>query len=198
MGIWRLKVQDDRSRESLDSRHKVMAGYENQEIADLGIRVKELRKRYLHPIKGYGNIIRRTDKKEFDAEVERLKKTLDELNQDLLQTDPEMLISIDNFVETLGPLVRQAPPRELGHEPTDKQIENWIEYECRRQLRRKRSTLEITCIFKDVTYESLKSKEFRNQARRAFPDLKAIFDEFDAVRATEDPVLGELAESKHS
>jgi hypothetical protein len=43
--------------------------------------------------------------------------------------------------------------------------------------------MEIRVVFKGVTYESLTNQEFIDAAREALPDLKKLYDEFDAAKA---------------
>jgi hypothetical protein len=152
---------------------------ENSEVS--GDRVTRLKqfivKRYLVNLPGYGTIIVRSNKEEFEVAVKSLERYVSRFQrrlrkklQEAIDTNREVL------TRALLPSVAKNPParwkRFLGELAdafgnTDGVFQD----------------MNVKAIFKGVTYELLGNPDFIRIASRAIPILETLHDEFEAAKA---------------
>ena len=154
---------------------------------------------FLVPLKGYGNIILRSNKGNFIKAVEHLRAEVALFQQGIRQQlQAQMDLSADTLVSALGPAVRQNPPlaytKVHGPEIDEQTLHRLLSRDIQRAFGRADDLVEemtVRLVFKDVTYESLVDPNFLTIARKAMPDLAFLHDEFDAARGAtvEQPTL---------
>jgi hypothetical protein len=144
----------------------------------------------------YGRILLRAKRPEFDARVKALnekveihKKTI----KDKLQKEIEN--SIDRIVEAWVVHVLTSPPPQLRKQvvgdPTDEKAVQWLCDELHKvfpDAEELISEMRLNVHFRDVTYETLKDKDFEKGLKKAFPyvDWDKPFKEFDAAKLKEE------------
>lgn len=168
---------------------------ENSDVS--GDRVTKLKqfivKKYLINLPGYGTVILRSNKGEFQVAAKaleryvhrfqgRLKKKL----QKAIDTNREVLTS------ALLPSVAKNPParwtRFLGEHPRDQNVEQMLRSELTDVFGYSDDVFQdmsVKAVFKGVTYESLSDPEFMRIARDAIPLLDTLHEEFDVAKAEE-------------
>jgi hypothetical protein len=87
------------------------------------------------------------------------------------------------------------PPKELlfqlsGSILTEEKARKWLEWEigrCIPHAEKLITKMELECVFKDVTYETLKDVELMETLKKAFPlvDWDKPFNEFTAAKEVE-------------
>jgi hypothetical protein len=166
---------------------------ENSEVS--GDRVTRLKqfivKEYLINLPGYGTIILRSNKGEFQVAVKaleryvhRFQRRLKKKLQEAIDANRELLTS------ALLPSVAKNPParwkRFLGEHPRDQEVEHMLRSELTDAFGHSDDvfqSMNVKAIFKGVTYESLSDPEFMRIAGQAIPLLDTLHDEFDAAKA---------------
>lgn len=147
---------------------------------------------FLVSLKGYGNVVLRSNKEGLIKAVEELKsdvKAFQEGIREQLQT--QMDRSAESLVTALGPAVRQNPPPMYTkihgpdiEEPTlRKLLTRDIQYAFGRADDLV-GEMTVRLVFKDLAYESLVDPNFLAIARKAMPDLEFLHEEFEAAPAT--------------
>jgi hypothetical protein len=160
-----------------------------------GDRVNRLKqfiaKKYLIPLAGYGTVILRTNKSDFEVAVKALNKYVLRFQRTLKKKlQAAMDGNRDVLVEALLPGVVANPPdrwqRFLSKVPDKKELERLL----RTELTKSFGSVDHLCdemnvkaVFKGVTYESLSDPEFRRLANAAIPSLDILHDEFEAAKA---------------
>lgn len=127
----------------------------------------ELERRFIYDITGYGRLVAKDEKSEFEAHAEALKTQLlahsKEIKKLIAQQSTEI---IDEAVDLIMERARRSgnspmpDPKELQaalHKGLDKG---------------KAEEPKITLVFKDVTFEQTKSEDFRNRVAKALPAPK--------------------------
>ena len=166
---------------------------ENSEVS--GDRVTKLKqfivKKYLINLPGYGTVILRSNKKDFQVAVEALARYVHRFQRRLKK---ELQKAIDTNREVLTaallPSVIKSPPgrwtRSLGEHPSEQCIEQMLRSELAAAFGNSDGVfqdMKVKAIFKGVTYESLSDSEFMRVASHAIPMLDTLHDEFDAAKA---------------
>lgn len=158
--------------------------------------VRKLRDLFTRSLGKLGRVLLKSQRKNFDDEVEKIRKQIEihrekiknELGGELEKTKAQL---IENFL----PLVMNRPPKELlfqlsGGSLTGDKAKAWLEWEiggCIPQADKLITKMELECVFKDVTYETLKDIELMIILKKAFPlvDWDKPFSEFTAAKETE-------------
>lgn len=126
-----------------------------------------LERKYIYDITGYGRLIARDEKTDFEAHVEALKVQLlahsKALKQLIAQQSTEI---VDEAVHLIMERARRAGNLPL---PDPKTIHSALLVELDR---RKFEEPKVKLVFKDVTYEQTKSDDFRKRVERALPPPK--------------------------
>jgi hypothetical protein len=166
---------------------------ENSEVS--GDRVTRLKqfivKKYLINLPGYGTVILRTNKSDFEVAVKALERYVHRF-QRLLKKKLQAAIDANRDVLTtaLLPSVLANPParwkRFVGERPRKEDTERMLRTELADAFGRADDVfqdMKVKAIFKGVTYESLSDSEFMRVALEKIPVLDALHDEFEAAKA---------------
>ena len=156
--------------------------------------VRKLRDIFTRSLGKLGRVLLKAQRNNFDNEVEKIRKQIEahrekikkELGGELEKTKSQL---VDNFL----PLVMNRPPDELffqlpGSSLTEENARKWLADEiggCIPQVDKLITKMELECVFKDVTYETLKDIELMNTLKKAFPlvDWDKPFSEFTAAKS---------------
>jgi len=166
---------------------------ENSEVS--GDRVTELKQfiagKYLINLPGYGTVILRNNKAEFQVAVKALERYVHRF-QRRLKKKLQKAIDANREVLTsalLPSVCKNPPPRWkkfLGDHPTDQEIDRMLRSELADAFGNSGvvfQDMNVKAIFKGVTYESLSDPEFMRLATQKIPALGKLHEEFDAARA---------------
>lgn len=141
-----------------------------------------LEKRFIYDIKGYGRLISKDDKINFESQVESLKAQLlahsNELKKLIVNQTTEI---IDEAVDLI---MERAKRSGISNSTNAQQLRETLK---KSLTRNKEEEPKISLIFKDVTFEQTKNVDFRNLIDKALPAHKrkqlGKWDEhFDAAR----------------
>jgi len=164
-----------------------------------GERVTKLKdfiaKKYLINLPGYGNVILRANKADFENAVKALERYVRRF-QRLAKKKLQAAINAnrDLLVSALLPSVAASPP----HRWTKFLGSTRAPADCERLLRRELDNVFGSCddifrdmrvklLFKGVTYEMLNDPDFMRLAHERIPALGSLHDEFDAAKAVGEP-----------
>lgn len=146
---------------------------------------------YLIQLKGYGWVVLRAKKPEFEKSVEKLRryilfyqKTMKQRLQEEIDRNRQDLED-----ELLSRIIHDVPRRWMKFLPPQPQSED-VRMLLREELQRAFGTAEqilgeahVNLLFKGVTYELLSTPDFIESARKAIPQFRKLHEEFDAARA---------------
>ncbi len=166
---------------------------ENSEIS--GDRVTRLKqfivKEYLINLPGYGTVILRSNKAEFQAAVRALERYVHRF-QTRLKNKLQHAIDAnrERLMSALLPGVAKNPPARwrphIGGQPREQDVERILRCELTDAFGHSDDVFQdmtVKAIFKGVTYESLSDPKFMRIASEAIPLLDTLHDEFDAAEA---------------
>jgi hypothetical protein len=157
---------------------------------------RDIDKEFTRPAKGFsGSLIERGRKDEFLKVVEAFKKELDGF-RGLVQRKFNALATLNQkrLYELLLPAILKKPPPEWADvvrpgQDRSKAIGDHLTHELTELFRvtgdRVVSEMRTTVLFKGVTFECLKSPEFIEIARKAFPHLNLFHEEYQALPETD-------------
>lgn len=154
-----------------------------------------IRKTYARQIKSLGgSVMLRGKRPQIDARLKALDEKVEkhkELIRKSLQR--EMDASLTQLRNALLPLVHRNPPEDLlsgcmAEKPSREDTKRWLEHELRKVFPTPDQVvkeIELKCVFKDVTYESLNRADLQAELKKAFPAVlwEKPFSEFDAAKA---------------
>ncbi len=155
--------------------------------------VNKLREIYTRPLgKKHGRVMLKSNRQVFDEAVKRLKADLvahaKKVEESLESHIEKSITSIANY---FLPIIQEDPPKELEgalglFAEDDEQVLKWIKrnlYGVFPAAHRITNKMEITVIYKDVTYENLNEKSFIVSVKEAFPDFdwEKVYQESLAV-----------------
>jgi hypothetical protein len=148
--------------------------------------------RYVINLPGYGNVVRRTNKEEFESAVKALEKYVLRFQRRLKRRLQQAIdANREKLVAMLLPAVIASPPprwqRYIGSHPTRQETEQMLRTELEDTFGRADDLfkeMKVKVIFKGVTYESLNDPEFRKVAAARIPGLKQLHEEFEVAKAT--------------
>jgi hypothetical protein len=144
----------------------------------------------------WGRVMLRAKRTEFDAEIEGLLKKIvahKKTVKDKLQE--EIAKSVGKMAEAWVDKILEKPPQKLRKQvigpPTREQALAWLKDELTNSFptaEKLITEMGLSVHFRDVTYETLNNKDFREALRRAFPYVNwdKPFDEFDAAKSKEE------------
>ena len=155
---------------------------------------KQIASRYLKPLKGYGTVVLRLEKKEFEAEVRKLQTEVDEFKKEV---EKSLQAAIDrnrkDLMAALLPSVKTNRPirwKRLNDEIVGRLLDEELQ-KAFGTARHLVGEMKVKCIFKGVTYELLSDAHFLGVAAQAIPNFPKLHRAFDAVEvggATRDKV----------
>jgi hypothetical protein len=166
---------------------------ENSELS--GERVNKLKqfiaKKYLIGLPGYGNVVLRSNKEDFQTAVKALERYVHRF-QRLLKKKLQTAIDANREV-LVSALIRGAlanPParwnRYLSSTAKREEVERLLRNELIAAFGSADKVfreMEVKLVFKGVTYESLNDADFIRVAQEKIPSLDLLHEEYDAARA---------------
>jgi len=127
----------------------------------------DIEKRYLHDITGFGRLIAKDEKGDFEARLEAYKAQLLAHSDGLRKLiDQQATEIIDEAVD----LIMERSKRSGIAKPPDPMALSKALHEGLK--RAKEEEPKIRLVFKDVTYEQTHSREFRQRVEKALPPSK--------------------------
>lgn len=159
---------------------------------------KKIYEDFLIAVPGHGQLIARTRRKAFDDRVAWLKARVQAYSEGVRQElGAAIEKSIANLTEALLPGLLERPPARLAKHAlsatlTERELRHVLHEELVRAFDAADGFYQpqVKVVFKDLTYETIKDKNFREKLKAAFPTLgdqgvEALFDEHDAAREAE-------------
>ena len=149
-------------------------------LIDVTNRLEELRHAYLVSTGPAGRVILKSKRADFEKELKEIELALDKCKQAL--TD-ELQEALDQVVSAIVPdlsrsVLADPPPRFRGLFPlTEEFAETYVRDELAKAFPRAEALvadMKIHKFYKDVTYETLKNKEFEEKVMQEIP--KAVLD----------------------
>ncbi len=188
-------ASDAATRDRLRSTFKVLdktdmvdeeTGLSEQKLLDERKRISDA---YLTPIKGFGVVVLRANKAEFEKELGELETLVAAFKEKLAENIGAILkTNAGKLSEALFPSVKaKFPPRwkrVLGPAPTDAQIRQHLLAEILAAFGTAEALVKdmsVSALFKGVTYETLTNPDFLKLAQTEFPQLR-LMEEYDAAR----------------
>jgi hypothetical protein len=160
---------------------------------DRVVRVKNaIAAKYLRPLPGFGSVILRCNKSDFEADVEKLRHCV-ELFQRKLKKKLQSAINAnkERLIQALLPGVLDSPPSRwtafIGKHPARQDVERMLREELTRVFGEAGELfrdMKLTVVFKGVTYESLQDPQFIAMAAEKL-HLPELHEEFDAAKAAQ-------------
>jgi hypothetical protein len=178
---------------------------DNQSLS--GERVTKLKdfvsEKFLVSLPNYGNVVLRENKAEFEKAVNTLRRYVARFQK---RVERDLQLAIDNnhkaLVDALAPAVATSPPprsiKHIGRKPDPETAKSWLDAEMKNLFGNAKSHLsrmEVSLLFKGVTYESLSEPSFIEVAQEKLPMLKRLHEEFDTAREKAENPFHEKAES---
>lgn len=148
-------------------------------------------KTYLATLPGYGNVVLRSVKPEFEKKVEKLRRCIELFKLSVMKNLVQaMERNRESLVEALFPSVMKSPPdrwrKYFASTPDPDTIRRLLENEIAQASgtpERLIGDMKLKVVFKGVTYELLSDEKFMEAARKALPGLPELHIEYDAARA---------------
>ncbi len=191
-------AKDDKTKKLLHSSFQLIddedAKISGKEITD---EKEKIARDFLINLPNFGNVILRSKKDEFEAAVENLKKQI-ELFQKELEAKLQQAIDKNraSLVSALAPaVIAQTPDRWkkfLPSNPSEDDIRQVLDCELAEQFGSAEANLkkiDVSLIFKGVTYETLNDPEFVKIVKKKMPILK-LYEEYDAAKEAQQSLFG--------
>jgi hypothetical protein len=186
-----MGLADARAQKLLRSTFKLV-GQDSQISGERVLKIKQwIIDRFLIVLPGFGTVILRSNKEEFEAAVTALKKYVVRFQRHVQKNlNEEMDANRDSLLKALTPAVCDNPParwkKQLGSKPNKEQVQALLDFELKQAFGSVSDVfaeMKVNVIFKGVTYESLSDPKFMEAARKAIPHLKVLHEEYDAAKA---------------
>jgi len=184
-------AKEPRAQKLLHSSFQLIEG--NSELS--GERVNKLKqfiaKKYLIGLPGYGNVVLRSNKEDFQTAVKALGRYVHRF-QRLLKKKLQAAIDANRevLVSALLPGILASPPsrwgRFLGVGASRENLERLLRSELSDAFGSSDKLfreMEVKLVFKGVTYESLNDPDFVRVARENIRSLDLLHEEYDTARA---------------
>jgi hypothetical protein len=150
----------------------------------------EIAKKYLIVLPNFGTVILRENKEAFQKAIADLKESISDFQKDI---EKRLQKGIDEnrkaLLNALSPaVIKNCPERwikYLGKNPTENSIKERLDSELAKifgSAKRIISKMEVIAMFKGVTYEMLNDDKFIKILQEKFPNLKFVYEEYDAAR----------------
>jgi hypothetical protein len=161
-----------------------------------GDRVKKLKgriaRRHLIVLPGYGTVILRANKPQFERDVDRLRGCVEWFQKQIKEKlEKEMDTNRDALLKALAPAVSLQFPgrwkRFLGPTPSKEDICDQLDAELKSafgSVKEIFQEMKVNVAYKGVTYELLRDPAFIKTAKGEMPGLKFLHEEFDAAKAS--------------
>jgi hypothetical protein len=164
-------------------------GPENVSQASVEVLRKAIEEKFLWPVKGVGKIIKRSQIDQFEKEVARLEMVLVSFSKVLkLALSDQFRKTADEIADAILPdVINQLPDKwqkQLGPTPNPEHVRFRIIDDLLHSFgdpEKRCGTLKVSCVFKEVTYDMLKDKEFAKIIEEHFHELP-LMEEFSAAK----------------
>jgi hypothetical protein len=142
----------------------------NQKYLD--VERRNIEKRFLIPVTGFGNVMFKNQQKEFEASVEKFSELLilyfDKIEEHL---GGELIDLVHSVTEQLLPSVIANPPEEYKRfgSVSDSDIASLLERDLEKAISIKTLLNKpiVKRVYKDIAYQSVKSDEFQERLQEA-------------------------------
>ena len=150
-------------------------------------------KSFLKSLPGYGTAILRTKKDSFEKAVTAFRKSVEAFKK-VISADLQKAMDRNREVlqKALLPSLQNNPPREWrrsdGSTPEASTLKQWLDEELLSAFGtadKLVGKMEVKVLYKAVTYESLRDPKFIEVAKKAFPTLENLLEEWEAVAGQE-------------
>jgi len=178
-------AKSDKAYDSLRSSFKLIG--KNSKISEkkLSDKKKKITDRFLIQIKGYGTVILRTKKEEFDKEIsifkEEIRKFQGEIENKL---NNEIAQNKKTLIAVLLPAVKRKHPERwtkfissTEKKDKDKEIEDLLHNEISDAFGTAKKLVDemnASLVYKGITYELLNDPKFIEAAKKALPTMKSL------------------------
>lgn len=173
--------QDKALKDRVTSSLKVLDKVEKpKSLQDVTIALEELRQAYLVPVGHAGRVMLKSKQLNFENELASIEKRLDDCKQDLKN---DLQRTLDNVIDAIVPelarsVLADPPPRFRGLFPaTEDSAAAYVREELTKAIPTAEeliSGMKIHKFYKDVTYETLKNKDFGERVMKEIP--KSVLD----------------------
>lgn len=152
---------------------------------------KAIIKDFLVAITGYGQLISKARREDFDIRIEWFRDRIEAFRQAVMESlNDAVSKSVNDLVEALLPNVMRAPPARLlrgmlERNPGEAEIRAALrlELEAAFRLGDRFYQPSVKVVFKDLTYETIRDRRFLEQVEAAYRGFSAtpLFVEYDAA-----------------
>ncbi len=160
---------------------------------NISIMKDEIAKFFLIILPNFGTVILRENKETFQKAIDDLREAISIFQKDI---EKRLQKGIEEnrkaLLNALSPaVVKNCPERwtkYLGKNPAEPAIIERLDIELSRLFGSAKdiiSKMEVTVMFKGVTYEMLNDDKFIKILEEKFPNLKFAYEEYDAARQSE-------------
>jgi hypothetical protein len=186
-------IADEQTRELLNTSSKLLPPGHKLSGDHLRKDRNLIAKKYLRAIRNFGTVVVRSRKPDFEKEVKDLRDAVAKFGEKIKQDlQAAMDKNRENLVKSMLPLVKRNTPKQWlksNEKKLDAQTlrQSLDEDLCKAfgSADRLIKHMEVTVVFKGVTFELLKDSKFMEAAKEAIPELGKLYEEFDAAKAVE-------------
>lgn len=145
---------------------------------------------WLRNIDGYGKVVLRENKDGLNKDINDLKKLVDDYQKGLKEKLSAIIEkNAASLTEQLTPSLKSNPsPKDLGLNPTGETVKKYVYHEIMKVFGpadKYIKEMKVEVVYKNVSYELLHNEEFLAAADRAFPHIKFLHEEYDALKGLE-------------
>jgi hypothetical protein len=152
---------------------------------------KYIVKEFLISLPGYGTVVLRSRKEQFQEAVKTLEHYVQRFQKQLKKKlQASIDANRDTLTEALLPGVVAKPPKRwarfIGNYPRPEEVERMLRAEMASTFGKAEDVIEemsVKTIFKGVTYELLNDLDFIRVASVEIPSLDLLHEEYDAAKA---------------
>jgi hypothetical protein len=152
---------------------------------EMATKKKKIADKFLIPIKGYGVIILRSKKEEFEKEIALFRKEVDEFQTKIeKELNAEIEKNKKTLMNALLPAVLRRPPERWSKymnssekKQRDTEIKEMLDAELQRAFevaKKQVNAMKVLVVYKGITYELLHDTDFFDLAKSAIPTLKTL------------------------
>ena len=176
-----IASQDREVKERVNASLKILDKIEiPKTLQEITKDLEELRQAYLVPVGQAGRVILKSKRQDFENELKAIQKRLDECK---VSTEKELQEALNKVINAIVPDLSRAvladpPSRFRGlFPPTEESAGIYVREELAKSFPKAEdlvSGMKIQKFYKDVTYETLKDKEFSERVMKVIP--KSVLD----------------------
>jgi len=183
-------AKDEKTQKLLHSSFQLIDEEDTNISGDEIAKKKEkILKDYLTNLPNFGNVILRSKKDAFEKEIAVLRKDIESFQKNLKE---KLQTAINKnrqaLITALAPAVAANPPKRWKKFLPDKPNENDVKEILNNELEETFGSaednlkkIELSVIFKGVTYETLNNPKFVDIVRKKIP-INDLFEEYDAAK----------------